>query len=59
MPTYEYKCDKCGATFETEQKITDEPLRECREEGCDGEVRRQIGLTAFTLKGSGWYKDGY
>jgi predicted nucleic acid-binding Zn ribbon protein len=26
MPTYPYRCVNCGAEFEVEQKITDEPL---------------------------------
>jgi putative FmdB family regulatory protein len=29
MPTYEYACEKCGRTFEAEQRISDPPLTAC------------------------------
>lgn len=32
MPTYTYRRDD-GTTFEAQQKITDDPLRECPETG--------------------------
>jgi putative FmdB family regulatory protein len=57
MPTYEYKCDECGAEFEVTQGMDDEPLSQCRE--CSGSVRRMISFTSFSLKGGGWYSDGY
>ncbi|MGC9316269.1 MAG: FmdB family zinc ribbon protein, partial [bacterium] len=40
MPTYEYKCDSCGHVFEKFQKMSDDPVKECPECGC--EVRRVI-----------------
>ncbi len=50
MPTYEYECEKCGYSFETFQKISDEPLRICPK--CRGELRRLIGGGAgFIVKG--------
>ncbi len=57
MPIYEYKCDKCGLVFEARQKFSDAPLKTCRE--CDGDVSKLISNTAFTLKGGGWYDQGY
>lgn len=57
MPIYEYECDACGKTFEVTQKISDKPLKKC--EFCQGSVRRLISPTSFTLKGGGWYRDGY
>lgn len=57
MPIYEYECDACGKTFEATQKISDKPLKSCK--FCQGAVRRLISSSSFTLKGGGWYKDGY
>jgi putative FmdB family regulatory protein len=54
MPTYEYRCTKCGHTFEAVQRMTDKPLSRCPE--CKGAVRRIIGggMGVF-FKGSGFY----
>ena len=57
MPIYEYRCSKCHKTFEKFQKITDSPLAHCPD--CRGKVQRLISQTSFSLKGGGWYKDGY
>jgi putative FmdB family regulatory protein len=57
MPIYEYKCDACGSEFEARQGMDDEPLSQCRE--CSGTVQRLISFTSFSLKGGGWYSDGY
>lgn len=57
MPTYEYRCDKCGKNFEVFQKITDDPIRKCKE--CGGDVQRLINGSNFILKGNGWYKTDY
>ncbi len=60
MPTYEYKCDKCGGVFEEFQSITAEPLKRCRIDGCEGEVRRLFsGGAGFIFKGSGFYHTDY
>ena len=54
MPTYEYKCKKCGYEFEKFQSITEEPLKVCPK--CEGEVFRLISKNCnFILKGSGYY----
>lgn len=58
MPTYEYRCTRCGYRFDFFQKITEEPLRECPQ--CRGEVQRLIGSGAGILfKGSGFYATDY
>jgi len=64
MPLYEYKCDKCGVTFEKRQKVgASAPpcptIDEGSEQPCSGEVSKQITNSTFVLKGGGWYKDGY
>ena len=57
MPIYEYRCKGCKKDFEVLQKITDDPLAACPT--CGKQVKRLISQTSFTLKGGGWYKDGY
>ena len=57
MPIYEYEC-KCGNREEKFFHMSDTPNEiEC--EKCGGEMKKVISLTAFSLKGGGWYKDGY
>jgi putative FmdB family regulatory protein len=57
MPTYEYHCSGCGKNFEMFQKISDPPAEKCPL--CGGKAKRLVSGGAFSLKGSGWYKDGY
>ena len=57
MPIYEYECSKCQAHFEVMQKMTDKPLKKCRE--CGGRLEKQWSPTSFQLKGSGWYMTDY
>ncbi len=57
MPVYEYQCKACGNQFELRQKFSDAPATECPQ--CGGEVAKLISATAFTLKGGGWYAEGY
>ncbi len=58
MPIYEYGCDGCGHRFEIQQKLADTPLKTCPQCHQD-QLSKLISPTAFVLKGSGWYKDGY
>ena len=59
MPTYEYKCEACGHTFERFQSITAEPIKRCPECG-KSKVRRLIGTGAgLIFKGSGFYITDY
>lgn len=57
MPLYEYRCHKCGKTFETLQKFSDRPIEV--HEDCGGEVERLISPSALHFKGHGWYVTDY
>jgi putative FmdB family regulatory protein len=57
MPLYEYKCDRCGETFEVMQKFADDPLKV--HEGCGGAVERLLSAPALQFKGTGWYVTDY
>ena len=58
MPIYEYLCASCEYQFEEVQKFNEPPLEECPDCG-EKSARRQVSMSAFHLKGGGWYKDGY
>jgi putative FmdB family regulatory protein len=59
MPTYEYECPSCEATFERFQPITAKPIRTCP--ACGGRrVRRLLGTGGGILfRGSGFYQTDY
>lgn len=57
MPLYEYECKSCNNTFELRQKFSDAPASECPK--CGGPVEKLISQSGFSLKGGGWYGDGY
>ena len=57
MPIYEYQCQKCQGVFEILQGFNDKPARKC--EQCGGRLKRLISISAFHLKGSGWYETDY
>lgn len=58
MPTYDYKCDNCGITFEYFQSMKDNALETCNE--CGGSLKRLIGAGAGPIfKGSGFYQTDY
>jgi len=66
MPTYRYRCEKCGHEFEVFQPITAEPLTECPEDQCPlkpwgrGRVKRvPLGGAGLIFKGSGFYCTDY
>ena len=55
MPTYEYECLACEATFERFQSMSAAPVRTCPECG-KRRARRKIGGGAgFLFKGAGFY----
>ena len=56
MPLYVFKCEDCGKKTEVLQAFGD-PKPNC--EKCLTEMKKQMSLTSFTLKGGGWAKDGY
>jgi len=45
------------STLKLWQKITDEPLKVCKE--CGGELIKLISESSFILKGTGWYVTDY
>ncbi len=57
MPLYEYRCKKCGHTFEKIQSFSAPDEKECPV--CKGEVERLISAPAIQFKGSGWYVTDY
>lgn len=58
MPTYEYRCKKCGFRFEEFQSIVDKPLTVCP--SCGGELERLVsGGAGLIFKGSGFYITDY
>lgn len=59
MPTYDYKCDACGHTFEQFQSITASPLKKCP--GCGkSKLKRLMGMGAgLIFKGAGFYQTDY
>lgn len=59
MPTYDYKCENCGHTFETFQSMKDETLKNCPVCG-EETLKRLIGAGAgLIFKGSGFYLTDY
>lgn len=66
MPTYAYKCDKCGTKFEMKQSINDSAITKCPSEICpssekgQGNVHRIISANVgLVFKGSGFYLTDY
>jgi putative FmdB family regulatory protein len=58
MPIYEYLCENCGHEFETIQKVSEAPLRECST--CHQErLVKQVTAAGFRLKGGGWYETDF
>jgi len=58
MPIYEYQCKSCGHEFETMQKLSDDPLKECPACG-DLELAKLVSAAGFRLKGGGWYETDF
>ena len=58
MPTYDYRCDACGHTWDIEQRMTEDAIKKCPKCG-KLKAKRQITGGNFILKGGGWYADLY
>ena len=58
MPTYEYRCPKCGHEYEKIQKISDNARPKCPKCGTKGE-RMISGGVGVVFKGSGFYETDY
>ena len=57
MPIYRYRCPICEANLEVLAKMSDAPPA-CVECGHTPMVKG-VARTAFSLKGGGWYAQGY
>jgi putative FmdB family regulatory protein len=57
LPLYEYKCEKCGHTFEKIESLSASTTKKCPK--CGGKAGRQIAAPAIQFKGSGWYVTDY
>ena len=58
MPTYDYKCPKCGTEFQEIQKITAKAGAKCPK--CGAKAERQLsGGAGLVFKGSGFYLTDY
>lgn len=57
MPVYEYRCNACNIQFDLRQKFSDPPADRCPK--CGGTVRKLVSAVSFSLKGAGWFGDGY
>jgi putative FmdB family regulatory protein len=58
MPTYVYECSKCQRVFEKDQRITEDPIKNC-DCGAEGTVKRLIQPIAVMFKGSGFHINDY
>jgi putative FmdB family regulatory protein len=54
MPTYEYRCAKCGEELEVFQTFAEAPLT--KHKGCGGKLAKVLSPAGIVLKGSGFYK---
>ena len=54
MPTYVYRCAKCGEQIEAFQSFSDKPLTKHAE--CGGKLTKVLSAAGIVLKGSGFYK---
>jgi putative FmdB family regulatory protein len=60
MPTYEYKCQKCGHCFSEFQRIVDPPIKDCPKCNKKDCVEQIIsGGSGLIFKGSGFYETDY
>ena len=57
MPLHEYRCKKCGHTFEKIQKFSDPPEKKCPK--CKGSLEQLLSSPAIQFKGTGWYVTDY
>ena len=58
MPIYEYACVSCEHQFETIQRISEDPLKDCPECG-KPKLKKLVSVAAFRLKGGGWYETDF
>ena len=54
MPTYGYRCEKCGHEYDVWQRMSDEARAACPE--CGSEGKRLFFPAGIVFKGAGFYK---
>jgi putative FmdB family regulatory protein len=54
VPTYGYRCEKCGHEFDVWQRMSDEAKADCPECGSAG--KRLFFPAGIVFKGGGFYK---
>jgi putative FmdB family regulatory protein len=54
VPTYGYRCEKCGQEFDVWQRMSDEPKASCP--ACSGPGKRLFFPAGIVFKGGGFYK---
>jgi putative FmdB family regulatory protein len=57
VPIYGYRCSSCGHEFEIQQRMSDEPLKECPK--CQGKLTKMLYPAGVIFKGSGFYTTDY
>ena len=55
MPTYRYRCAKCGGELEIWQSFDEKPKTR-HAGGCGGKLSKVLSPAGIVLKGSGFYK---
>ena len=55
MPTYRYRCAKCGEEMEIWQSFDEKPKTR-HTGGCGGKLSKVMSPAGIVLKGSGFYK---
>ena len=55
MPTYRYRCAKCGDETEIWQSFEEKPKTR-HTGGCGGKLQKVLSPAGIVLKGSGFYK---
>lgn len=58
MPIYEYACGTCEHRFETIQRASEEPLKDCPVCGASA-LKKLLSAPVFRLKGGGWYETDF
>ncbi|MCL2625314.1 MAG: zinc ribbon domain-containing protein [Cystobacterineae bacterium] len=59
MPIYEYLCESCGAHLSLLQKVDAPAPPVCENCHTQNSLKKCISMSAFHLKGGGWYSELY
>jgi putative FmdB family regulatory protein len=59
MPTYVYKCSKCGHAREVRHGFSEKGPKTCSRNGCRGKLERVFTAPAIIFKGKGFYVTDY